>query len=96
MKIVMIVHNVAVGEEIDELLEGLGVRCYTKIPNALGRGELSEPHMNTEVWPGVNVITLVVVEDDRAREIMDSVRELRKTLGKEGVKGFLIPLEEMT
>ncbi|OGP53059.1 MAG: hypothetical protein A2Y65_07610 [Deltaproteobacteria bacterium RBG_13_52_11] len=96
MKIVMIVHNVAIDEEVNELLGNLGIEHYTKFPDVLGRGELSEPHLNTEVWPGVNVATVVATENKKAMELMDGIRELRKTLGKEGIKGFLIPVEKVT
>ena len=96
MKIVLIVHNVAIDEEVNELLRNLGIKHYTKFPDTLGWGKLSEPHLNTEVWPGVNVGTFVAVEEDQADKIMHEIRELRKTLGKEGIRGFLIPLEKMT
>ena len=96
MKAVLIVHNVALDVEIDELLRSAGVDTYTKFPGVLGRGRLSEPHLDTEIWPGVNCGTLVVVEDDKARAVMDSVRNMRQTLGSEGVKAFLWEIQQIT
>jgi nitrogen regulatory protein PII len=96
MKAVLIVHNAVIDTEVNEMLKSVGIECYTKFPNALGRGSLSEPHLDTEVWPGVNCGTLVVVADDRARAAMDAVRQLRETLGSEGIKAFLWPIEEIT
>ena len=96
MKAVLIVHNVAIDGEINKALELLGVRCFTKFTDALGQGQISEPHLNTEVWPGVNWGTLVVVEDLQAKAVMSRVRQLRQTLGKEGVKAFMWTIEETT
>jgi hypothetical protein len=96
VKAVLIVHNAAIDVEVNELLKSVEIDTYTKFPDILGRGRLSEPHLNTEVWPGVNCGTLVVVDDDRARAVMDRVRRMRQTLGSEGVKAFLWEIQEIT
>ncbi|OHB62878.1 MAG: hypothetical protein A2Y77_00265 [Planctomycetes bacterium RBG_13_62_9] len=95
MKAVLIVHNAAISAEVDELLRSVGVEGYTKFPEILGRGQLSEPRLNTEVWPGVNCGTLVVVEDEKARTIMDRIRKMRQALGSEGVKAFLWEIQDI-
>jgi len=60
MKAVLIVHNAAIDEEVNEALESVGINCYTKFTNTLGKGEISQPHLNTDIWPGVNYGTFVV------------------------------------
>ncbi|RPJ35891.1 MAG: hypothetical protein EHM35_08955 [Planctomycetaceae bacterium] len=96
MKAVLIVHNAAIDAEVNDLLTSVGIACYTKFADVLGRGQLSEPHLNTEVWPGVNYATLAIVEDDKARAAMDSVRRMRQTHGSEGVKAFLWEIQDIT
>jgi len=96
MKAVLIVHNVAIDGEVNEALEAVGISCYTKFTNTLGKGEISEPHLNTDVWPGINYGTFVVTEQDKAREIMANVRQMRKKLGKEGLKAFMWQIDEIT
>lgn len=96
MKAVLIVHNVAIDAEVNDLLKSAGIECYTKFADVLGRGRLSEPHLNTEIWPGVNCGTLVVVEDDKARAAMDAVRRMRQTYGSEGLKAFLWEIQDIT
>lgn len=96
MKAVLIVHNEAIDNEVNGLLELSGVRHYTKFTNVLGKGEISEPHLNTEVWPETNYGTLVVVDQTRAKAIMDKVREMREKLGVEGIKAFMWEIEEVT
>lgn len=96
VKAVLIVHNAAIDGEVHDLLASIGVDCYSKLPEVLGRGRGSEPHLNTEVWPGVNCATLIVVEDGQARAAMDAVRRMRRTFGSEGVKAFLWEIQEIT
>jgi nitrogen regulatory protein PII len=96
MKAVLIMHNVAIDGEVTEELDVLGIHYFTKFTETLGKGQLSEPHLNTDIWPGVNWGTLVVVEDSQAKQVMDRVRQMRQSLGKEGVKAFMWTIEDAT
>jgi nitrogen regulatory protein PII len=96
MKAVLIVHNVAIDEEVNEALESVGINCYTKFPNIIGRGEISEPHLNIDVWPGINCGTFVVIEQVKAKKIMENVRRLREKLGTEGIKAFMWEVDDLT
>ena len=96
MKAVLVVHNAAIDEEVNEILTSIGIECYTKFPNILGRGELSEPHLNTEVWPAINCGTMVITDQTKAKQLMDSIRKVRKKLGEEGVKAFMWEIEDVT
>ena len=96
MKAVLIVHNVAIDKDVNEALESVGIRCYTKFTNVLGKGELSEPHLNTDVWPGTNYCTFVVTDEATAEELMANARRMREKLGSEGIKAFMWPIEDIT
>lgn len=96
MKAVLIMHNVAIDGEVNEMLESVGVDCYTKFTDTLGKGRLSEPHLNIDVWPGVNYGTFVVTDEANAKKIMENVRQMRKKLGSEGVKAFMWEIEDIT
>jgi len=39
---------------------------------------------------------MVALEEDKKDKLIEQIRELRKKLGKEGVKAFVLPLEEIT
>ena len=96
MKAVLIVHNAAIDEELNEALASGGIDCYTKFTNVLGKGKMSEPHLNTDVWPGVNCGTLVVTEQAKALELMQTVRKMRERLGPEGIKAFMWEIDQVT
>jgi len=96
MKAVLIIHNVAIDEQVNEMLVSIGVNCYTKFTNTLGKGQLSEPHLNTDVWPGVNYGTFIVTDQVNAGQIMDNVRQMREKLGSEGLKAFMWEVNDTT
>jgi len=95
MKAVLIVHNSAIDVEVNEALESLGIDCYTKFPQVLGKGRLSEPHLGTDVWPGTNTATFVVVESEKVAAILQTVAQMRQRLGREGVKAFVWTIEQL-
>lgn len=96
MKAIMIMHNEAIDADVTEMLDELGVQCYSKFTNVLGKGQLSEPHLNTDVWPGTNYGTFVVIDESKAKEIMQRVRQVRQKLGTEGLKAFMWQIDDMT
>ncbi len=96
MKMVMISYNEAIEMEVMEALSGCGLKSYTKIANTYGKGNTSGTHLGNDIWPGKNNILYAACEDKEAKQLLSSIKELRKTLGPEGVKAFLMPLENIT
>jgi len=96
MKAVLIMHNAAIDEEVNEMMESVGIDSYTKFTNTLGKGRLSEPHLNSDVWPGINYGTFVVTDENKADKIMANVRRLREKLGSEGIKAFVWTIDDIT
>jgi nitrogen regulatory protein PII len=96
MKMVMLTYNEAVEIEIMEVMSACGVQNYSKIGRTYGKGATSGTHLGNDVWPGLNNILYVACDNAQADEIVSSVNKLRKTIGKEGVKAFVMPLEQIT
>lgn len=59
-------------------------------------GRTSGEHLDTHIWPGKNCVLFLAVDERKKEEIIKRVRALRKVLGREGVKAFVMPLEEVT
>ncbi|MDD5495985.1 MAG: hypothetical protein PHP46_02650 [Candidatus Omnitrophica bacterium] len=93
---VMISYNEAIDMEIMDALGRSALKNYTKILGTFGRGETSGTHLGTDIWPGRNNMLMVVCKDNEAKQLIDHIKELRKTLGSEGVKAFVLPIEEST
>ena len=96
MKMVMIIYNEAIDDEVIDSLKTCCIEYFTKWRKVLGTGQASEPHLDTSVWPGVNNVCITVVEDKKILPIISKVKELRIKLGKEGIKAFVLPVEEIT
>lgn len=96
MKMIMIAYNEAMDMEVMEILENCSLTNYTKIGETFGRGTSSGTHLGTDIWPGLNNVLYAACPDDRVQQILAAIRNLRKSLGKEGVKAFVWQLVEMT
>ena len=96
MKMVMIVYNEAVDDEVMAVLGNCAMKNYSKLSGVFGRGTTSGTHEGNDIWPGRNNILYVVCQDAQAKQMMGCVGELRKKLGPEGVKAFILPVEEVT
>lgn len=95
-KMLMISYNEAIDLEVMEVLNSCGVKNYTKITGVYGRGTTSGTHLGDDIWPGRNNLIYVACEEKQAKQMLSCVKELRKKLGREGIKAFLMPIEEFT
>ena len=93
---VMVSYNEAVESEVMDSLVLCSLKNYTKTTDTYGNGITSGTHLGNDIWPGKNNILYVACPDKEAKELLSRIKELRKTLGREGVKAFLLPLEDMT
>ena len=96
MKMVMISYNEAIDVEVMEALRSCSMNNYTKIMGVFGSGETSGVHLGNDIWPGKNNILYVACEDKECVRLFACVKELRKQIGKEGVKAFVFPLEDLS
>ncbi len=93
-KMVMVVYNEAIDAEVTELLGSCALKNYTKVMGVFGKGEASGTHLGNDIWPGRNNILYVACEAAQAKQLLSRVKELRKHLGKEGVKAFSWDLDD--
>lgn len=95
-KLVLIVYNEAIESEVSETLKTCGLENFTKIPAVFGKGTTSGAHFGNDIWPGRNNILLVVCQERDAKELLVCIKNLRKRLGKEGIKAFVLPIDDLT
>ncbi|MFA5038827.1 MAG: PG0541 family transporter-associated protein [Candidatus Omnitrophota bacterium] len=96
MKMAMVVYNEAVDVEVMEALGACGLKYYTKILAAYGSGKTSGIHLGTDIWPGRNNVLYIACEAEEASRLMKRIGELHHSLGREGLKAFILPLESLT
>ena len=96
IKMAMVTYNEAIDAEVMEVLKNCGLKNYTKLTGVFGSGATSGVHEGNDIWPGMNNILYIACEEKTARQMLICVKELRKKLGKEGIKAFILPVEEIT
>ena len=96
LKMVMIAYNEAVDDEVTEVLEHCAMKNYTKVVGAFGKGATSGTHLGNDIWPGRNNVLWVACDEKQAQQMLSCVQALRKKLGAEGIKAFILPVESLT
>ncbi len=92
----MIVYNEAVDQEVMEALNNCAMKNFTKIVATFGKGTTSGTHMGDDIWPGRNNILYIACDEAQSKQMLLCIKSLRKELGKEGIKAFVLPIEELT
>lgn len=96
MKMILIAYNQALDDEVMAALKESGLESYTKWTKVLGEGSSSGPHLATTVWPKANNVLAVAADDTLVEPLLDRIRKLRAELAHQGVKAFVLPLENLT
>ena len=95
MKIVWLMHDIVLTDEIQEILDELGIIGLSRWKRMTGRGPKSGARMDTPVWPGANSGAFVVVEDEVAARLMARLQALRDEVGAmTGLWAFTTPVVE--
>ncbi len=96
LKMVIIAYNEAIDMEVMEAMEKCGLKNYTKAMGVFGRGEASGTHLGNDIWPGRNNLLYVAASENATRQLISAVKGLKVKVGREGIKAFVLPIEEMT
>jgi nitrogen regulatory protein PII len=94
MKLAFIIYGNAIDPDVTEALEALGLSSYTKWREVVGKGKASGPHLGDHIWPGVNSMLMIVLEDEQAADLVDAFRPLKQRFAHEGLKLYFLPVEE--
>ena len=92
----IIAYNEAIDEEVMEVLTHCVLKNYTKIIGVYGKGNTSGTHLGNDIWPGRNNMIYAAGGEKEIKQLISCVKELRSRLGNEGIKAFILPIEEVT
>ena len=96
MKAVWILHDIVLTDEVQDILDEMGIVGLSRWKRMTGRGPKSGTRMDNHVWPGANSGTVAVVDDEVAARLMGRLQMLRDEVGaKTGVWAFTTPVLEM-
>jgi len=92
MEMLLVIYNAWIDDEMLEALTQAGMKCYTRFSNLHGAGECSEPHLDTQIWPGTNSMLLIAVQPGEKDALLDAVRKMKDIHRDEGVRAFILPV----
>ena len=96
MKAVMIVYNHGITEEVDEVLEQLNIRGFTRFLDVHGQGSVKgEPHLGSHIWPSKNAVILTVIEDNLVDGLLKKIEDINKEAEEQGLHAFVWNIEKM-
>ena len=82
--------------DVQEILDDLGVRGFTKWELTMGRGSFDgEPHYGTHAWPSMNSSMLMIVEDEKVAPLLDAFRKLDSQTKMQGSRAFVWNIEQV-
>ncbi|MDR3180589.1 MAG: hypothetical protein LBT61_01500 [Prevotellaceae bacterium] len=95
MKAVLITYGQSLGRPIEDLLDKLGIRGFTRWTETFGRGsENGEPHYGTHAWPSKNGTVLAVVQEHEAATLLDGLRQMNERAEQQGLSAFVWNIED--
>lgn len=97
MKAVFISFYKAFYAEMMEKLDELEIRGFTFWEEVQGRGsETGEPHYGTHAWPTLNSALLAIIPDEKVNALLDAVRALDASAPQQGIRAFVLPVEQIS
>ncbi len=90
MKLLWILCNESIAEEVKELMDGVPLSGYTVWQGVFGTSESGGTHWGDAVWPGLNWAFMVVEEEPRSSRILSLLADLkaRPEIRKAGLRVF--------
>ncbi|HBT20580.1 MAG TPA: transcriptional regulator [Peptococcaceae bacterium] len=92
MKLLFIIYDADLDNDVMEMLDLLGVNSFTKWDRVLGKGKNSEPKLDNSVWPGFNCALAVVISDDEQERIVQEFKKFSLRLDGRGFRVFVLPV----
>ena len=79
-KLLRIICDSSLEEELVEILVGEGIEEYTVFPSLKGSWEKSKKHLDSHVWPGTDSAIFTVLEKDRCYKLVEKFRIKKETM----------------
>jgi len=90
MKAVFIVYGQSLTQTIEQLLDKLNIRGFTRWEEVQGRGgHQGEPHYGTHAWPSKNGSILTVVDNEKAETLIAALKRLNQQAEQQGLRVFI-------
>ena len=94
MKAVFIVYGQSLKEPIEQILNKLGIRGFTRWEEVQGRGDKNgEPHYGTHAWPTKNGAMLTIADEAKVNDLLEALRHINEQAEQQGLNAFVWSIE---
>lgn len=80
MKVAFIIHNVSETESINQMIEKLEIKNFTRIAKAVGKSEFADPVFDNKIWPGYYTITIIEDTENKIERIREEIKYIKDHL----------------
>lgn len=95
MKAIFIAFNQASYEMIIQIMEREQIHGFTYWESVAGRGtKTGEPHYGSHAWPTMNGAILTIIEDGKVERFMKLLHKLDLQSEVQGLRAFVLPVEQ--
>ncbi|EKD81115.1 MAG: hypothetical protein ACD_39C01969G0001 [uncultured bacterium] len=95
MEFVMLVCSTTLQEDLERLFRRHQIAAFTQMPTVYGSGNGGGTRLDTETWPGLNMMYILALPQEKYVIVRDWVASYRTRQPREGVKLFSLALKEM-
>jgi len=93
-KMIYLIYDSTLDHQVTHILKNFNIKNYTKIKNINGSGT-SGLRLGNSLGPGLNNFIFLVVEDELTIRLKSQIIKYKNNLlEKNGLKMFIMPLEE--
>ncbi len=93
MKMVLVVYDAGIDEDISGVLSEAGVTAYTKQMGATGTGRQGN-RFGTQIWPGTNNLLWIALPDGQVAGLVARLNQLKESYVKApALQVFTFPVE---
>ncbi len=93
MKMVWVVYEAGIDEDLAGALEGAGISGYTKLTAATGTGRKGH-RFGTQIWPGTNNVLWIALPDEQVAGLVKRLHELKESYVKPpALQVFVFPID---
>ncbi len=94
MRMVLVVHEAGIDEDLRGVLEKARISGYTKLTDATGTGRKGH-RFGTQVWPGTNNLLWIALRDEEVADLVRRLRDLKESYVKPpALRVFVFPVDE--
>ena len=83
-------------DAVMDIMDDMQISGFTGWEELMGCGSRNgEPHLGSHAWPTMNSALVAVMEDDKAAEYMQRLKQLDADNDQQGLRAFAWPVSDM-